>query len=66
MDFVRGVRCADVQGFARTVREFMDRTWWVEKYFPFAIAYNLGNVDSVNQLLGGDLRPTPLAWVYFG
>lgn len=60
-----GQTCGDIQGFARTVRGFMDSTWWVEKYFPFAISYNLGNVDGVNQLLGANLQPTELAHIYF-
>jgi len=65
MDFVNYQPCPNVEAFAGTVKNFMDNTWYVEAYFPFAITYSLGNVNTVNQLLGGDLKPTTLGWNYF-
>jgi hypothetical protein len=65
MDFVNYQPCPNVEAFASTVKNFMESTWYVEAYFPFAISYSLGNVDSVNQLLGGNLDPTTLALTYF-
>lgn len=65
MDFVSNTPCPDVNAFAGAVRNFMDNTPWVEIYCPFDIAYSLGNVNGVNQLLGGDLRPTTLGNIYF-
>jgi hypothetical protein len=65
MDFVSFRPCPDVLKFASDVRAFMDRTPWVERYFPFGMQYNMGNVNGVNALLKGDNTPTDLAWRYF-
>jgi hypothetical protein len=58
------LRCNNVLAFAGTIRDFMDKTWWVERYCPFAIG-GMNNVDPINQLVGWDLHPTELAKVYF-
>jgi len=60
-----GQSCTDVEGFARTVRGFMDNTWWVEQYAPFAVAPSLGNVNAINTLVDSNLGMTNLAKIYF-
>ncbi|KAG5637051.1 hypothetical protein H0H81_005963 [Sphagnurus paluster] len=53
-----------VFSFMSQTKNFMDNTPWVARYFWFGAMYDMGNVNSLNQLLGPGGKPTALGNAY--
>jgi hypothetical protein len=65
-NFSGGAQCTsdEVWNFMTTVKNFMDSTSWVGKYFAFGVLHDMAGVNSLNQLLGSDGQPTDLGRLY--
>jgi hypothetical protein len=56
----------EIFAFMKKVTEWMDSTWYVEKYFAFGVMHDMVNVNVANQLMDPKGFPTPLGKVYLG
>ncbi|KAF9008876.1 glycosyl hydrolase catalytic core-domain-containing protein [Cyathus striatus] len=65
-NFSGGAQCTSDQvwNFMQTVKDFMDNTSWVGKYFAFGVLHDMAGVNSLDQLLGSDGQPTALGRLY--
>ncbi|KAF8665819.1 hypothetical protein AX16_000262 [Volvariella volvacea WC 439] len=54
----------EIFAFMRQVKDFMDSTPWVEKYFAFGAMHDMYNVNPLNQLLAPNGYPTDLGYMY--
>jgi hypothetical protein len=67
-DFAGGPQAdlAQINAFMKTVTEFMDGADYVEQYFAFGFMQNMGNVNPLDQLMGGNNLPNALGNLYLG
>jgi hypothetical protein len=65
-NFSGGAQCSmdQVWKFFQTVKQWMEGQSWIDYYFAFGTLYDMGNVNPLNQLLGGDGNPTALGRYY--
>jgi hypothetical protein len=65
-NFSGGAQCSSDQvwNFMKTVKDFMDNTPWVAKYFAFGVLHDMAGVNGLNQLLGPNGQPTDLGRFY--
>jgi hypothetical protein len=65
-NFGGGAQCSKDQvfNFMSTVTKWMDSQWFIKYYFAFGVLHDMYNVNGLNQLLGGDGKPTDLGWLY--
>jgi hypothetical protein len=65
-NFGGGAQCSKdaVWHFFQTIKPWMDGQSWIPFYFAFGAMYDLGNVNPLNALLGGNKYPTDLGYYY--
>jgi hypothetical protein len=65
-NFGGGAQCSkdQVWSFFQTIKPWMDSQNWIDYYFAFGAMYDLGNVNPLNALLGGNKYPTDLGYFY--
>jgi hypothetical protein len=67
-NFNGGPQCSKDQvfNFMTTVVDWMEKTPWVEKYFAFGAMKDMQGVNTLNSLMTGDGKPTPLGNIFLG